>query len=128
MNQNDKGLLLVDLCSRYPYGIIVRLDDKNVCVEEIKFSKGDYFFTLSGDKTYVGVLVDRIKPYLRPISSMTYDEREEYKKTFDTYENKMGVKLTCLSYSSTDWLTAHHFDFRGLIDKGLALEALPDMY
>ena len=128
MNQSDKGLLLVDLCSRYPYGIIVRLDDKNVCVEEIKFSRGDYFFTLSGDKIYIGVLVDRIKPYLRPISSMNPEEKEDFKKTFETYKNIMGVELTCLSYSSIDWLNAHHFDYRGLISKGWALEALPDMY
>ena len=128
MNQSDKGLLLVDLCSRYPYGIIVRLDDKNVCVEEIKFSRGDYFFTLSGDKTYIGVLVDRIKPYLRPISSMNPEEKDDFKKTFETYENTMGVELTCLSYNSIDWLNAHHFDYRGLINKDLALEALPNMY
>ena len=128
MTQNDKGLLLVDLCSRYPYGLIVRLDDKNVCVEEIKFSRGDYFFTLSGDKTYIGVLVDRIKPYLRPISSMNPEEKDDFKKIFETYEDTIVVDFIFLSYSSIDWLNAHHFDYRGLISKGLALEELPDMY
>ena len=59
---------------------------------------------------------------------MTPEEKEDFKKTFETYENIMGVELTCLSYNSIDWLNAHHFDYRGLISKGLALEALPDMY
>ena len=29
---------------------------------------------------------------------------------------------------AVDWLNAHHFDYRGLIDKGLAFEAPEEMY
>ena len=55
-------------------------------------------------------------------------EKEEYQKTFDTYENGMGTKLVCPSYQTFDWLNAYHFDYRGLIELGLALEAPQNMY
>ena len=129
MDQNDKALLFIDLCGRYPYGVVVKLDDKTVCVDDIKFIRGDYILTLRGvEKTYIGVDVERVRPYLRSLKSMTVAEKEEYKKTFDTYENGMGTKLVCQSYQTFDWLNAHHFDYRGLIEQGLALEASPKMY
>lgn len=129
MDQNDKALLFIDLCGRYPYGVVVKLDDKTVCVDDIKFIRGDYILTLRGvEKTYIGVDVERVRPYLRSLKSMTVAEKEEYKKTFDTYENGMGTKLVCQSYQTFDWLNAHHFDYRGLIEHGLALEASPKMY
>lgn len=129
MDQNDKALLFIDLCGRYPYGVVVKLDDKTVCVDDIKFIRGDYILTLRGvEKTYIGVDVERVRPYLRSLKSMTVAEKEEYKKTFDTYENGMGTKLVCQSYQTFDWLNAHHFDYRGLIERGLALEASPKMY
>ena len=59
---------------------------------------------------------------------MTLAEKEEYQKTFDTYENGMGTKLVCQSYQTFDWLNAHHFDYRGLIELGLALEVSQNMY
>ena len=129
MDQKNKALLCVDLCGRYPYGVVVKLDDKTVCVDDIKFIRGDYILTLRGvEKTYIGVDVERVRPYLRSLKSMTVAEKEEYKKTFDTYENGMGTKLVCQSYQTFDWLNAHHFDYRGLIEQGLALEASPKMY
>ena len=129
MDQNAKALLFIDLCGKYPYGVIVKLDDKTVCVDEIKFIRGDYYLTLKDiEKTYIGVDVERVRPYLRSLKSMTEDEKEEYKKTFDTYENGTGTKLVCQSYQTFDWLNAHHFDYRGLIEQGLALEASPKMY
>lgn len=129
MDQNNKALLFIDLCGRYPYGVIVKLDDKTVCVDDIKFIRGDYYLTLKDiDKTYIGVDVERVRPYLRSLKSMTADEKEEYKKTFDTYENGTGTKLVCQSYQTFDWLNAHHFDYRSLIEQGLALEASPKMY
>jgi hypothetical protein len=72
--------------------------------------------------------VERVKPYLRSMKSMTVVEKEEYKKTFDTYENGTGTKLVCQSYQTFDWLNAHHFDYRGLIELELALEAPQNMY
>ena len=129
MDQNNKALLFIDLCGRYPYGIIVSFDGKKVCVDDIKFIRDDYYLTLKDiEKTYIGVNVERVKPYLRSMKSMTAAEKDEYKKTFDTYENGTGTKLVCQSYQTFDWLNAHHFDYRGLIELGLALEAPQNMY
>jgi len=130
MTPQEKAQLFVDLCARYPYGIIVKLDnDKILCVKEINFSNGDYFLTLnSEDKRYIGIDVERIRPFLRPISSMTEEEKLEYKSTFYTYEDELGTKVSYPTYLSTDWLIAHHFDFRGLIKLNLALEATKEMY
>ena len=66
--------------------------------------------------------LDDIKPYLRPMSSMTLEEEREYNLT---------KTLSIIDYptlESFDWLNAHHFDYRGLIEKGLALEMPKEMY
>ena len=67
-----------------------------------------------------------IKPYLRPMSSMTEAEKEEYRNECNKVLS-MPFKING-PYPIVDWLNAHHFDHRGLIEKGLALEALEGMY
>ena len=119
MTQEDKNLLLKDLCARLPYGVKIYSD-------------------IGGDNTLLGIYGDRVfttceepdkhndypldcvKPYLRPISSMTESEIEEHEKTFDLDYSIQGTPY--------DWLNAHYIDYRGLIGKGLALEAPEDMY
>ncbi len=59
------------------------------------------------------------KPYLRPMSSMTKEELKEYENARDDWYDDL---------KTYDWLLAHHFDYRGLIEKGLALEAPERMY
>lgn len=59
-------------------------------------------------------------PYLRPMSSMTEKETEEYKQFLEDIEG-YAYSIDCVP--QIDWLNAHHFDYRGLIEKGLALEA-----
>ncbi|MBQ7662470.1 MAG: hypothetical protein IJS48_03765 [Prevotella sp.] len=79
---------------------------------------------------------EKVKPYLRPMSSMTEEEEKEYRKTMDKYTHKLYPDSADFSehteYSWTtetfDFLNAHHFDYRGLIPKGLAIEAPEDMY
>ena len=64
----------------------------------------------------------RIKPYLRPMSSMTEEEWKEYKGIDDrSYSCPMDYAHIPAS-DRIDWLNAHHFDYRGLIPKGLAIE------
>ena len=75
------------------------------------------------------------KPYLRPMSSMTDEEKKEWHDTFDNvydyvpeaddYDDNWHEEPGIESY---DYLISHHFDYRGLIPKGLALEATEDMY
>lgn len=117
MTQKEKQLLLKDICGRFPYDVKINhqgyIQELTVIVLE--------------DIIYSG---HEIKPYLRPMSSITEEEM------FDFHENggalthyfKYDIDLNCLTVSAIDWLNKHHFDYRGLIEKGLALEALEGMY
>ena len=67
--------------------------------------------------------LSEVKPYLRPMSSMTEEEKAEYHSLCDSY---YGIYFDTVD--SIDWLNAHHFDYRGLIEKGLAIEAPEGMY
>ena len=119
MTQVEKQLLVKDLCARFPYGVICRLSVKGADVsitEELKTGGLEHFINGTMD----------VKPYLRPMSSMTEEERHEYNKAF-TKVLLMRYRASS-HYPVTDWLLAHHFDFRELIEKGLALEAPEKMY
>ena len=116
MTKEDKQLLLKDLCARIPYRTFVCLNPGAYNKPETCILTG-----VHGEKVHLNVdsdpfRVDHIKPYLRPMSSMTEEEKEEYINTF------------IAMWDAVDWLNAHHFDFRGLIEKGLALEAPDGMY
>ena len=101
--QENKKLLLQDLCARLPYGVKIT-DGLNVI-------KTDPFISIG-----VFVYDGKWKPYLRPMSSMTEKERKEYKHLVAFSGSPDGAT------NFTDWLNAHHFDHRGLIEKGLAIE------
>ena len=128
MTQEDKELLLKDLCTRLPYGV--------KCY--IKFDDGKIF----NERTLAPVMIQDFKkhsfvsfiPYLRPMSSMTEEEKKEYESlcilipvNYDSDLSKYDYYTTD-SIDSFDWLNAHHFDYRDLIEKGLALEAPEGMY
>jgi len=125
MTQEDKELLVKDLCARLPYGVQCEIGGLRY---------GPYTFT--GDD--VEDLIDgrTFKPYLRPMSSMTVAEEYEYHqyKNIDyleisEMEHKEMLKATALYFSrATDWLNKKGFDYRGLIPMGLALEAPEGMY
>ena len=115
MTQEDKELLLKDLCARLTYDVLVLNKDGDV--ESFTWQELKEF----GDG-YIS------KPYLRPMSSMTKEEEKEY-------INIDNLSYTCPmdyahfpAFKRIDWLNAHHFDYRGLISKGLALEAPEGMY
>ena len=83
------------------------------------------------------IIEDNWVPYLRPMSSMTDEEKDEclneYYKDWKGETIKEGNMhdigcVTIAFYSHIDWLNAHHFDYRGLIEKGLAFVAPKDMY
>ena len=113
----DKDLLLKYLCMALPYGVKImfrhngfRWDWEQTLDEISKCEDGEYAINGWG--------IHGIKPYLRPMSSMTEEERKEYKVLTDcsdyTYFNT--------SYNVIEWLLKNHFDFMGLIHKGLAIE------
>lgn len=134
MTQEEKELLLKDLGARLQYKLHCRVFKLNEDIKEdddiLYGIIGNIVITLKSDKDEC-LMYYQIKPYLRPMSSMTEEERDEYTdiKKGECY----GCVLTGKGDPNTefllvDWLNAHHFDYRGLIEKGLALEAPEDMY
>jgi len=139
--QEENQLLLIDLCARLPYSVKCEIDDidEPLELESIKF-KGDYF--IFGNGVYERYITE-IKPYLRPMSSMTEEEAVEidsmgfaYWTTMINNDLRSRGPMSLLDAIIThhkmvkliDWLNAHHFDYRGLIPMGLALEAPEGMY
>ena len=138
MQEQDKKLLIKDICARLPYGIIANyipfMHNKPIIGKIYLWGdKGDAFCIKKIDKYQdkwdlyenwtSSVEIDKFKPYLRPMSSITAEEKNEYDKTFALYD---GIPIYTIE--TFDWLNAHYFDYRGLIVKGLALEAPEDMY
>ena len=119
MAQEDKQLLLKDLCARLPYGVKVQ----NVLDDLLILDLKKYLYCLPT------ALVPNFKPYLRPMSSMTEEEAREWAKASNMkFDMEDGFLDAYDAHLSVDWLNAHHFDFRNLIGKGLALEAPEGMY
>lgn len=120
MAKEEKSLLLQDLSARLPYRVIVT-DNRhgNSVITEIDTISSTVY--CSDFDEYIPI--EKCRPYLRPMSSMTFVEKREFLSIGD---NNSGGFL--LRTNKQDWLNAHHFDYRGLIEKGLALEAQEGMY
>ena len=119
MTQEEKQLLLIDLCARLPYGVRMNVIRSNVIEVATYISPLNDEIWVNDAGAYVDV--EEVRPYLRPMSSMTKEEREDLWPLLKTLGITADVKRW-------DWLSAHHFDYRGLIEKGLALEAPEGMY
>ena len=127
MKQEDKDLLFKDLCARLPYKVKVFYEYVD------SLNNKTYGYSLTLNTWCINELEAEkatIKPYLRPMSSMTEEEKEEL---YHYYCNEIADNLNtpnltwevrcCISNSfGTDWLNAYHFDYRGLIPLGLAIE------
>ena len=143
MAQEEKDLLLKDLCARLPYGIWVQYEGKEWLVTG--YGHGRVLLLPSVFSSVAGPcpLVEEVKLYLRPMSSMTEEEFSKLNK--ECYHNleKDGDDIGSRSRGFSegyeylelldirnciDWLNAHHFDYRGLIEKGIALVAPEGMY
>ena len=154
MTKEDEKVLLEDLSARMIHGVIVNTPNGNGHLGTINL-------TIFGHELGVNIKateretfpLDECKPYLRPMSSMTEEEKEELKSKCihtETEEDWEGVRCdvwgilildkydtrrwdnpiwpSVINMDAIDWLNAHHFDYRGLIEKGLALKAPKGMY
>ena len=128
MTQEDKELLLKDLCARLPYGVI--------CYDEAQKENG-FFKTFEYEgfgRIHNGRglrFIENIKPYLFPLSSMTESQNDSWRDTWfpdlmistDVNYPESEKYLVSSHVKSLQWLYENHFDINGLIDKGLALDA-----
>ena len=130
MTQEDKELLLKDLCARLPYGVKMNhiADDEHSPKTLIGVAKD--MITLEGLGGYECVDVEDYKPYLFPLSSMTDEQKKKYNWLKHSvfvchYEYGDVVEEIELydSPESFEYLIENHFDYRGLIEKGLAIDA-----
>lgn len=130
MTQEERELLRKDLCARLHYGVKVHLSRKHNRHEEDTVLN-NVIITKDGlvVSNIIGYnyLLSEIKPYLRPMSSMTEEEKKIYSNFFISKEID-NFDFDIPNYDTIDWLNTHHFDYRGLIEKGIALEAPKDMY
>lgn len=119
-------LLLEDLSSRYPYGVILHFDDKVEQDDEPLYSiRKNNVKYLINDAYYL----EEVKPYLRSMESMTEEEKKEYIDLLDeTQYSVVYVPDYEPMVKVIKWLTKKMFDYNGLIEKGLAIEAPGDMY
>ena len=133
MTQENKELLLKDLCGRLPYGVKVKLgDNPNIFDLEYRIK----FAVMYGDSDKLEDILDitNIKPYLFPLSSMTEEQREELYKIgwyldedkiytcFRNYDNaNYKTHTDCLEL--INWCYENHLDINGLIPRDLAIDA-----
>ena len=113
MTQEHKELLLKDLCERLPYEVKISVNNNIESLQGINVLDNivEYGSFLSSG-------IEEVKPYLFPLSSMTEEQEEEY-NDLNSYE------LGCFPHTeeALDYLIKNNFDYRGLIEEGLAIDA-----
>lgn len=153
MTQEDEKLLLIDLAARVPYEVKISLEfdeDKLIGILDAVYPSENRVIVDNLDKAIAAINVrcggfilneNNVKPYLRSLSSMTEKEKSElYEvflecptiiKTFTSYTEFFiyaDIINSIDMVNVIDWFNTHHFDYRGLIERGLALEAPVGMY
>ena len=145
MRQEDKELLLKDLCGRLYYKVKCKCLHDNIAIPSCIDVEDEGLENIYYPGNDEWERITNCKPYLRPMSSMTekefsklkeysgliYDQidltsfQDEAYKCLDFYLSEVPADVVILVF---DWLNAHHFDYRGLIERGLAIEAPEGMY
>lgn len=144
MSQEYIDLLLKDLAARVPYGVMVEqtlfpppLADKEQRLKSVQANNVVQLYWYKYINEFVPIHC--IKPYLRPMSSMTEDELYEVQEILgkgveirEDFILSVDSSINSFTYLELvavfNWFNAHHFDYMGLIKKGLALEAPEGMY
>ena len=126
MTQENKELLLRDLCTRIPYGVKILIpswDEREMeyvdRVDTLYSVNDDNYVIATND--YYDFCVEDVKPYLFPLLSMTEEQKEIYRNFF--INPLRGLLTPQNSIELFDWLNKNHIDYRDLIEKGLAIDA-----
>ena len=142
MEENSKQLLLKDLCARLPYGVIVETPKGKGHACDINLTIFGYEFGVNVKATIRdNFSISYVKPYLFPLSSMTDKQENEIQEIIGNPDYACIIRKTdglelWLNFIDTDptiwldtifevqdYLNKNHFDYRGLIEKGLAIDA-----
>ena len=119
MTQEDKELLIKDLCTRLPYGVKV---NNEIQGDFVIYGVCENYVFARTINNHADFHIENIKPYLFPLSSMT-----EEQKMFLKQQNWCIAISTSGTVETTiegiDWLNKNHFDYRGLIESDLAIDA-----
>lgn len=138
LTEQDKKLLLMDLCARLPYGVMCNMGLKyplqlqRILVDKLDGNLLDFY----EDGNDYQVYLSEVKPYLRSMDDMTEEEYKELRTIINDWWNKelftlteepmIEYALSSINYTLNptlfDWLNKKHFDYRGLIKKGLAIK------
>jgi hypothetical protein len=124
MTQNEKDILLKDLCARVPYGVKFKHEGRRTIGK---------ILSIAPKRTYTSVVyfddainhpkecdMDDIKPYLFPLSSMTEEQKREYHELVGGF---FGASVLISIEDLTDFFNKNHIDYRGLIPMELANDA-----
>ena len=142
--QANKELLLKDLSGRLPYGVLGQCEidasydtEFETIPQTHKFQavahgiiedslfvspmiENQYELEIANEEIGDGVYILDFKPYLFPLSSMTEKQKDEYQYITERWMNDPAYSIS----DSIDWLNKNNFDYRGLIEKGLAIPIL----
>ena len=119
MTEEERNLVLIDVAARLPYGVICAMGKKEDALFTERLLPAEFNEFMSGNWV--------VKPYLRPMSPLTDKEKKEYKDYLNSFEGKL-IGFQGRTIWVIDFLISHHIDYRGLIEKGLALETEEGMY
>ena len=112
MTQEDKELLIKDICARLPYEVKI---NNEIQGNFVIYGICENYVFVRTTNAYADFPIEKIKPYLFPLSSMTKKQEKEWLYTLSSDYH--------ITYDTVDWCNKNHFDYRGLIEKELAIDA-----
>ena len=121
MTQEYKELLLKDLCARLPYNVRVEYNGTTLTniFDVLGIAHGRIILCLPFMSKTECPLIEEVKLYLFPLSSMTDTQKRDYQYITERWMYDSSYSIA----DSIDWLNKNHFDYQGLIEKGLAIDA-----
>lgn len=116
MTEEQKNLLMRDLCARLPYGVKISVENRVETLESTDMN--DY---VVGYSSWLSSGIEDVKPYLLPLSSMTDEQKEEHKDLLDN--QYISIDANGNVFTLQDFYCKYHLDYRGFIHDGLAEDA-----
>ena len=125
MTQENKDLLIKDLCKRLPYGVVINTwYDKRINIKCVGVSVYSNVVELDiPEDDEARVFIDNVKPYLFPLSSLSAEQHTYLESLMEVVDIPLWGEILVPTVQYYEWLYAHHFDVNGLIEKGLAIDA-----